>query len=81
MTADNPTGKQPCPECQGTGKLVYSNTGIENDCLYCNGFGVVQAKLPPKQPREPQLEDYATYNDYIGNWQAWYNTMVGMGWL
>jgi hypothetical protein len=30
-----------CQECKGTGKLVYSNTGIENDCMYCNGFGKV----------------------------------------
>lgn len=37
----DPTPKQ-CPECQGTGKLVYSNTGIENACLYCNGSGVAQ---------------------------------------
>lgn len=33
----------PCKECNGTGRLVYSNTGIENDCMYCNGFGVVPA--------------------------------------
>lgn len=33
------SSNKPCPECGGTGKLVYSNTGIENDCMYCNGFG------------------------------------------
>jgi DnaJ-class molecular chaperone len=32
---------KPCLECKGTGKLVYSNTGFENDCMYCNGFGKV----------------------------------------
>lgn len=31
----------PCSSCNGTGKLVYSNTGIENDCMDCNGSGIV----------------------------------------
>jgi len=30
-----------CEPCKGTGKLVYSNTGITNDCYHCNGFGVI----------------------------------------
>lgn len=32
--------KKPCGPCKGTGQLLYSNTGITNDCMYCNGFGV-----------------------------------------
>lgn len=26
---------------------------------------------------EPRIEDFDTFNDFYGNWQAWFNSMVG----
>lgn len=41
---------KPCAECKGTGRLVYSNTGVENWCMYCDGAGVV--RVYPSSPGE-----------------------------
>lgn len=29
-------------------------------------------------PPEPKYSDYQNYNDFIGNWNAWFNTKKGM---
>lgn len=61
---EDPTHIKPCPECQGTGKLVYSNTGFENDCMYCNGFGVVDATSKQPDASDEWLDEVADRMKY-----------------
>lgn len=42
--------KVTCLPCKGTGKLLYPNTGIENDCYHCNGFGVTMEQVSNSSP-------------------------------